>query len=323
DDGASWALDTAGMGAKFVTSFTVIGADSSSPTIFAGVFPGGVFRSTDRGARWVAASDGLTNTAVIALAVIGNTLFAGIHGAGVYRSTDNGSSWAPDTNGLSNPNIFSLLAIGTKASPTVLIAGTDGRGSIYLSTDTGASWTGGQNGLPFLVSIEALAMSGINSPSPMLFAGTFGAGVYLSTDMGKSWTAAGLSYGPNGILSLAVSGSNLFAGTDGRGVWRRALSDFGISSVAQTAPSTPLEIQAYPNPFSQSTTIAFTSESQGYADVRIVNLLGVEVARLYFGELSAGEHSFQWDANGFVPGMYECVVQMNGRVARTAIVLAR
>jgi hypothetical protein len=56
----------------------------------------------------------------------------------------------------------------------------------------------------------------------------------------------------------------------------------------------------------------------GLADVIVVNILGTEVAHIYSGELSVGEHSFTWDAIGLPPGMYECLVQMNGSVKRIA-----
>ena len=84
-------------------------------------------------------------------------------------------------------------------------------------------------------------------------------------------------------------------------------------------PSWKSTLSSYPNPFSLSTSISFTSQAQGYADVRIVNLLGAQVAQLFSGELSAGEHEFSWDASGFVPGMYECVVRMNGEVRRISL----
>jgi hypothetical protein len=52
--------------------------------------------------------------------------------------------------------------------------------------------------------------------------------------------------------------------------------------------------------------------------VAMVNILGTEVAHLFSGELSAGEHTFAWDATSLPPGMYECIVQMNGSVQREA-----
>jgi hypothetical protein len=69
------------------------------------------------------------------------------------------------------------------------------------------------------------------------------------------------------------------------------------------------------NPFSQSTEITFTSEAAGYADISIVNLLGEQVARLFSGELGAGEHSFLWSTpTGLPDGTYECLVRINGQV---------
>ncbi len=87
-------------------------------------------------------------------------------------------------------------------------------------------------------------------------------------------------------------------------------------------------LRVFPNPFTQSTQITFTSQSAGYAEVSIVNTLGVEVARLFSGELGAGEHSFVWNCRGALQcaptdGVYECLVRMNGRVETLPVVLMR
>jgi hypothetical protein len=55
-------------------------------------------------------------------------------------------------------------------------------------------------------------------------------------------------------------------------------------------------------------------------------MLGVEVTRLFSGELGAGEHSFSWDAgkNAYATqGVYECVVRMNGHMETVPVVLMR
>jgi len=150
-------------------------------------------------------------------------------------------------------------------------------------------------------------------------------GIFISTNSGASWTSisSGLENVP--VNTIQASGTNLYAGTDGYGVWRRPLSDFGISAVTETALRKK-EIQSYPNPFSQSTQITFTSPDAGYADISIVNLLGEQVASIFSGELDAGPHNFTWNADGTsaprVPdGMYECLVRMNGRVEKVGMVL--
>ncbi len=90
-----------------------------------------------------------------------------------------------------------------------------------------------------------------------------------------------------------------------------------LSSSASVQPGrTPAEfaLTSVPNPFTQSTTINFTIPESGVAEVSVVNLLGTEVAHIFSGELSAGEHTFTWNATGFPDGMYECLVDMNGHV---------
>jgi hypothetical protein len=119
---------------------------------------------------------------------------------------------------------------------------------------------------------------------------------------------------------LAVTAALYEITIDGRMV--RQLTYGPQSSVAQTPPSPP-EIQSYPNPFTLSTTITFSSRDEGFADVTVVNLLGEQVARIFSGELAAGEHSFSWDANGMPPGMYECIVRINGHVQRVSMIYTR
>jgi hypothetical protein len=94
-------------------------------------------------------------------------------------------------------------------------------------------------------------------------------------------------------------------------------------SVHPTAPASQFSsVQNYPNPFSQSTTISFTSES-GYAEISVVNLLGEEVARIFSGELAAGNHTFTWNAGENLPGMYECVIRQGEAMQRIPIELVR
>jgi hypothetical protein len=96
------------------------------------------------------------------------------------------------------------------------------------------------------------------------------------------------------------------------------------AAVSMPTRNSNVSLQSYPNPFSQSTTISFTPESSGYADVSIVNLLGTEVAHLFSGELAAGEHSFVWsNPTGLPDGTYECLIRFNGQVQTMPMVLMR
>ncbi len=70
--------------------------DPRTPTtLYAGAFPGGVFKSIDGGRHWAGFSGGLTDVRVFALAIdpqTPTTLYAGTDGGGVFKSTDVGLS---------------------------------------------------------------------------------------------------------------------------------------------------------------------------------------------------------------------------------------
>jgi photosystem II stability/assembly factor-like uncharacterized protein len=95
-----------------------------------------VFQSTDGGASWRAARNGLTKTFVRALAIdpqTPTTLYAGTDGGGgVFQSTDGGASWRAANNGLTATDVRAL-AIDPQ-TPTTLYAGTQS-GGVFKSTD--------------------------------------------------------------------------------------------------------------------------------------------------------------------------------------------
>jgi len=325
DSGASWAI------CPFLPVrpvVPVLGIATLGTYVYAGTHGDGIYRSVDSGISWIAANantswiamnDGLSGNAldINSLTSIGTNLFAGTD-SGVYRSTDSSNTWLSASSGLpSNAVVLAFAKIGSN-----LFAGTADNG-IMRSTDSGNSWTPVNSGLPNnSIHVDALTASGGN-----LIVSTYsnisGKGLYFSTDEGASWASIGDGLSDY-VSAVAVHDTELFVGTAFTGVWRGPLSDFGISSVTQTPVITSPDLRIYPNPFSQSTTISFTSEAAGYADVSIVNLLGAEVAHLFAGELAAGEHSFTWSKpTGLPDGMYECLVRMNGRVETLPVVLAR
>jgi len=205
NSGTSWTPVNTGLTNINVNAFAVSGTN-----LFAGTEGDGVFRSTNNGTSW-SATAALTTPYVYALAVspapAGN-LFAGADGDGVFLSTNNGTSWTLVSSGLTNARIFALSASGAN-----LFAGTFG-GGVFLSTNSGTSWTAASSGLTN-ADVNALAVSGTD-----LFASTAG-GVFRSTNNGTSWTSANAGLPPGvPVLSVAVSDTNLFAGTDGNGVFR-------------------------------------------------------------------------------------------------------
>ena len=76
------------------------------------------------------------------------------------------------------------------------------------------------------------------------------------------------------------------------------------NSPESATPHTYALHQSYPNPFNPRTTISFSVAQPGYVSLIIYDMLGGEVATLVEKELSAGDHSFTWNATGQASGTY-------------------
>jgi hypothetical protein len=88
-----------------------------------------------------------------------------------------------------------------------IFTGTQDSG-VFLSTNNGTSWSPVNNGIN--KKVNELTLSGTN-----IFASTRGGGIFLSTNNGSSWSTVNNGLTTLYIYPLAVSGSNLFAGTYG------------------------------------------------------------------------------------------------------------
>jgi hypothetical protein len=62
--------------------------------------------------------------------------------------------------------------------------------------------------------------------------------------------------------------------------------------------------QNYPNPFNPATTIAFHIPSSAFVTLRVFDALGREVATIMSGNVQAGSHSRQWNAERMAGGVY-------------------
>ncbi len=168
--------------------------------IYAGTSTTGIFTSSDNGKTWRAASNGLGNLVINALATAGGNVLAATNNS-VYRSSDGGQNWT-------------ITAVGRNQVVRALevrngVVFTNGAGSVYRSTDQGQSWE--LRGLiPNTPTVLALATLG-----ETLFAGT-SRGVFRSTDQGQTWTAVSTGLPNNAlpnVLSLGVNNGVLYAGT--------------------------------------------------------------------------------------------------------------
>jgi hypothetical protein len=121
----------------------------------------------------------------------------------VYLSTNNGTNWTQVNNGLTNYTVFAFTVNGTN-----IYAGTEG--GVFLSTINGTNWS--------IVNITATSVEAFTYNGTNIYTGT-NQGVFLSTNNGTNWTQANNELTNVSVNSLAISGSNIFAGVSESGVY--------------------------------------------------------------------------------------------------------
>jgi photosystem II stability/assembly factor-like uncharacterized protein len=356
DDGKSWQWSSNGLrigdGAQSLTSIGSI--------LVVGMVYSGIFLSTDSGASWHSTNTNFpTEPAFFAMTEHDGVLFAGTNGDGIYRSSDSGRNWEIDTNGIPWSMYVGSSAYSFGSLDSILFSGSiigevyrtsndgeswevykvdplnntiDGIASvgsklfcggygIYVSTDKGVTWLPADSGLTSRGDSDVNCMIAVNG---VLLAGTYD-GVFRSIDSGRSWKPFSQGMVPVGTcFALDTLDGYIFTDDDyGGGIYRRPISDLAGVNKIQLEPSVDQKISAYPNPLTQSSTITISCAESGAGEVTIVNLLGVEVARLFSGELGSGEHSFVWDASGVAAGTYFCALRTINGVQRVAMVVTR
>ncbi len=120
------------------------------------------------------------------------------------------------TTGPTSSNIKCFAQSGSN-----LYAGTYQDG-VFLSTNNGTTWKAINNGIGSFNDIFSIAVSGSN----LFVLGYYYDGnyalIFSSTDNGANWTRVDNNFESNHIMTLVTMGTNLFAGTDQRGVFLSA-----------------------------------------------------------------------------------------------------
>lgn len=127
--------------------------------------------------------------------------------------------------------------------------------------------------------------------------------------------------------AIAVSGAQVAVGAFGAGtggsVYLYPAPGGGTSGVGGQAPRLLASPRAQPNPFNPSTRLAFTLDIAGMVEVVVHDARGALVARLFDGELAAGEHAVTWHAAGLPSGVYLATVRAGERARTTAVTLVK
>jgi photosystem II stability/assembly factor-like uncharacterized protein len=290
DNGSNWNLS--GLENHYIDCFAANGS-----YVFAGASPGGVFVSSDDGVTWDSCN--ATSSYIQCLAVIDSIVLGG--GNGIYRSTDNGLTWTYIDKWFPAYTLINSIVIvcdSVNNNSTDIFAAGDNRG-IFHSTDYGASWAN--------TGLEYYEVRSVGAIGSTILAGMYDSGmVYISTNNGNSWEAENSGFITNNpITSFISSSTNIFAGTQGDGVWRRPISELvSVKSSADMKPHGFSLEQNYPNPFNPTTNFEFRIVDFGLVSLKVYDILGNEVAVIVNEELPAGSYKYQWNAAGLASGVY-------------------
>ncbi|MFI5181449.1 MAG: WD40/YVTN/BNR-like repeat-containing protein [Thermoanaerobaculia bacterium] len=254
DGGVTFAASGSGLPSSARPYAMAVGGG----TIFAGLYPNGFASSADGGATWVPGNPPAPDAFITAIAASGSTLAAAAGGI-VYRSPDRGATWTPGA--VLVPTDSSYLVYALTFSGGTLFAGLQGYGfvethGLLRSTDLGVTWTRSQNGIPTNVDVYDVQTSGAE-----LIAGT-GRGLYVSTDGGTSWTSLYADLASTSVLSIAVVGTTLHAGTYGRGL-------FSVATPAAARRMLPVVADVNTGSAHFTTDAAFTNTGTTTANLSI------------------------------------------------------
>ena len=213
----------------------------AADTIYIAAATGGVWKSTDRGARFTSIWPAANPQSMGALVMTPNgTLFAGTGeanpgggsitygGGGIFRSVDGGARW--QRVGLTSSGAIGRLVIDPTNPQRIFAAATGrlynpgGQRGIYESTDGGSSWRrvlAGDNTTTGAVDLAidptnpnrlfAAMWDHLREPDLRTYGGV-GSGVYRSIDGGTTWQRLTNGLPPSsptiGRIGIAVAPSN-------------------------------------------------------------------------------------------------------------------
>jgi photosystem II stability/assembly factor-like uncharacterized protein len=222
---------------------------SDSNTFYVSVLYRGVFRSTDGGATFADANQGLAAEPAWAITFAPNdpnTVYASIGESGLFRSGDGGQNWGRIGAGLDVPGFpASISSLSTSADGTLYAArnfdGYPHASLVMKSADQGEHWTDAGHGLPdYLVSAGTVYADPLHPGTVFIFLNDLpgtslnppGGALYRTINGGDSWAPVSPTHDPvqavafNPKLGTIVLASGTLQ-VDGEGVTLYESDDWG------------------------------------------------------------------------------------------------
>lgn len=239
-----------------------------------------------------------------------STLFVGTTAGSIYKITDLQYGGVPVVEQLSRQGgrpqgAISSIDIGPTEDQLLVTYTNYGVRSVWESFDGGQTWINRTGNLPDMP--VRWAMYHPETTDAALLATE--AGVWETTSLhtnSPNWTPS-----PSfptvrvDMLQYRASDNTVMAATHGRGVFTARFRSGVVASEPSAAPASHTLAAAYPNPFTDRTTLTLSLDQPQRVTVEVFNTLGQRVAVLHDGALAGGtEHRFTLEGGDLASGTY-------------------
>jgi photosystem II stability/assembly factor-like uncharacterized protein len=261
DNGTTWQLKNSGLSWSEQAPFYVSNMTHIGSTLYLGT-SNGVYKSTDNGDNWseIAGNNfsslGLTSKYIRVVKSNNGKLYVGT-GEGFFISSDNGVNWSAGAI-MTATNDIAFYGNG------VYLCSNNG-GEIFKSIDDGITFTSVINTLPCNLVRKIIAIGG-----KVLGAADQGFLVYDINTEEYVYDNNGLT--SNSVFSLIINGEDVFTGVQTQGIFKRPLSEFGITNTSSIEKKEYTIMEIYPNPVKDF----FIIESEDFENTKaaLTNLKG-------------------------------------------------
>jgi len=212
-----------------------------------------------------------------------------------FVTTNGGDSWYEMYSNEKESDAYSVVVF----SKSKIIVGGDNYIGINNPTGPPYSWKKVETNAPIESFVRACHV-GVNGAIFMGAGGT----LMLTTDQGETWSKQIIQHSARLNYIYFIDSLHGFISAEHGTIFQT--SDGGLSWVNPTTPPKELlEVQNFPEPFNNITTIHYILPKPQHVDLRVYSIDGRVVSTLLNNELqSAGPHSIPFRAENLPVGIY-------------------
>jgi hypothetical protein len=272
----------------------------------------GIYKSSDDGENWNKVLElGVADVINDFIELSNGRLLAahtGYDGGGtLYYSDDKGDTW--NIAGLERTFLQQFAIDSQNNIYVVSYGGYDGMGRVFRSDDFGMNWEE--------IYARKKITSIIITPEDDIYIGATGSnmwysgGVFMSHNYGQTWEV--ISEGTSGNVEELYLGANgylyaICSELDGyeQGIYRTIEP---VSSSINKKNNQNEKLSVYPNPFSQTTNIEFTTQDYNEnIELTVIDISGKQILKKSMQNLASGNHSIEIQMENSLPGIYFCKI---------------